>query len=111
MLQFRRDGLAGLALLDEPGEISAVAALYQRLGEPGELAVIDPTLAPGDLLGTADTQALPLLDRLHELRGLQQRIVRTGVQPSKAPAHPLEPQIATCEISPVDVGDLELTTR
>src|ERR1700754_3779189 len=61
------------ARLEQAEQVFAVTALAQRKGDALELHVRDEALPPGDLLGAADAQALPLLDHLHVGRGLVQR--------------------------------------
>ena len=43
-----------------------------------------------NLFRAADFQALAILDRLDEHRGLQQRLVRAGVEPGDAAAEQLD---------------------
>ena len=49
-------------------QVDAVAALGQVVGQAGEAVVVEPAVAPGDLLDAADLLALPLLDDVDELR-------------------------------------------
>jgi hypothetical protein len=42
-----------------------------------------------------------------ELRGLEQRVVRAGVEPGGAAAEELDVQLAALEVEAVEVGDLE----
>src|SRR3712207_4270166 len=65
--------VAALAVGEEAEEVVAVAALAERFGRPHEARVVQPAVAPGDLLDAADLQALALLDHRHELGGLAQR--------------------------------------
>ena len=89
-------------------EILSVPALQQRLGEAAQLGGADQPHLEGDLLDAGDLQALALLDRLHEGRGVEQRVARAGVEPGKAAAQAFDVQAAVLEIEPVEVGDLEL---
>ena len=43
--------------------------------------------------------------------GLEQRVVRAGVEPGEAAAHDLDVELAALEVDAVDVGDLELAAR
>ena len=51
---------------------------------------VDPALPRGDLLRAADLEALPLLDRAHEVPGVEQAGVRAGVEPGEAAPHALD---------------------
>ena len=46
-----------------------------------------------------------------KLRGLEQRLVRAGVEPGDAAAQHLDAELAPLEVGAVDVGDLELAAR
>ena len=67
-----------------PDEILAVCGMFQRLGKPQQLFGIDEALGEGDLLGTGDLQALTFLNDVDELRCLQQRFMRAGIEPRVA---------------------------
>src|SRR5581483_8387367 len=67
-------------------QVLAIAALAQPRRQPFQLRRVDQAEAVGDLLGTGDLQALALLDGLHVLAGLEQRIVGAGIQPGVAAA-------------------------
>ena len=72
---------------------------------------LDPAGAIGDLLRAGDLQALALLERGDELAGLEQAVVRAGVEPGVAAADDLDVEVAALEVARVDVGDLELAAR
>jgi hypothetical protein len=76
--------------------------------QPGEVVAPDPALVERDLLEARDLEALTVLDRLDEVRCLEQRLVRPGVEPRHAAAHQLDAQLAARQIREVHVGDLEL---
>jgi hypothetical protein len=63
----------------------------------------------GDLFGTADKQALPMLDRSNELGGLQERVVRASVEPRIAASKLDDLQLFEAQIVPVYIADLEFT--
>src|SRR3954452_23460499 len=69
------------AVVQEPEQVLAVAALLERAGQRDQPVVVDEAAPPGDLLDAADLPALPLLDDLHELGRLHHRGVGAGVQP------------------------------
>src|SRR5580698_5213915 len=69
----------------------------------------DEAFQVGDLFGTADEQALPMLDRSHELGGLQERVVSAGVEPRIAASELDDLQFFETQIVPVYIADLELT--
>jgi hypothetical protein len=74
-------------------------------------AARDPAGAVGDLLRAGDLQALALLQRGDELAGVEQAVVRAGVQPGIAAAHDLDLELALLQVACVDLGDLELAAR
>jgi hypothetical protein len=55
-------------------------------------------LAVGDLLDAGDLQPLAFLDGLHEIRRLQQRVVRARVEPGEAASQALDPQLPRLQI-------------
>src|ERR1700738_4834853 len=95
----------------QPLQIFAVFAVLYGLDQAAEAGIVDIALAPGDLLGAADLQALAVLDRLDELRGAQEVRGRAGVEPGIAAPQSLDVQPALPEIVRVDVGDLEFAAR
>src|SRR6476646_10704867 len=92
-------------------QVLAVAVLAQRLREREQPIAVDPGVLVGDLLGAGDLEALPRLDRLDEVRGLQQRLVRARVEPRVAAPEALDHQLAAFQVAPVEIGDLELAAR
>src|SRR5580704_16375232 len=64
----------------------------------------------GDFFGTADKQALPMLDRSYELSGLQERVVSAGVEPRITASKLDDLQLLEAQIVPVYIADLEFTT-
>ena len=59
-------------LPDESVQAPAVPGLRERLGVHEQLSVVDPPIAPGDLLDATDLRPLPVLDDPHELAGVLQ---------------------------------------
>ncbi len=98
-------------LLDHAQEVLPVRVRAHRPGNPRDVVGADVPHAVGDLLDAGHHEALPLLDRLHEERRLQQRLVGAGVEPRDAAPEPLDVQRAPLEVVEVDVGDLELAAR
>src|SRR5882672_7903366 len=92
-------------------QILAVFAFPDRLDQQGEAGIVDIALAPGDLLGAADLQALAILDGLDELGGAQQARRRAGVEPGIAAAQFLDGEASVLQVMRIDVGDLEFTAR
>ncbi len=97
--------------LEQPQQIRAIARFLQPRARRLHGRIVDPTLAPGDLLGRRDLEALARLDGLHELPGLEERLEGARVEPRKATAHALDEEIAAGKIRAVDIGDLELAPR
>ena len=52
-----------------------------------------------------------LLDRLDEVRGLEQRLMRAGIEPRHAAPEHLHFEFAATEVVEVHVGDLQLPAR
>src|SRR3990172_2369011 len=92
-------------------QVLAVTRLAERGGASLQLAVVDPTLPPGDLLGTGNFETLPLLDRGDERAGLEERIVRSGVEPRVTAPQELHREPLLLEVETVEIGDLQLAAR
>src|SRR5665811_1319052 len=99
---------ASPALGEHAVQIGAVAALYQRVGQVGQLGVGQPPVAPGDLLDAADLEPLPGLHDVDELAGLQQALEGAGVEPCRAARQDGDGQVPALQVDLVDSGDLEL---
>ncbi|MNE68304.1 hypothetical protein D3C80_1639570 [compost metagenome] len=63
-----------------------------------------------DLFKARHFQTLAVLDGLHVLRGFQQAIVSTGIEPGKAAAEAFDTQVAALQVGVVDVCDFKLAT-
>src|SRR5678815_643080 len=92
-------------------QIRSVAALPHAPAERQELRAVDPAVVEGDLLDTRDLETLPLLDRLDEMRGIEQRVVRAGVQPRIAAPQHFDAQSAAAQVALVEIGDLQFAAR
>ena len=93
----------------EAQQILAVVVLSERLGELVDLLSRDVAHAVGNLFEACDFEALASLDGLDKGCGLQQGVVRAGIEPGVAAAHGLDVELMAREVGLVDVGDLELT--
>src|SRR5690606_1251878 len=72
-------------LAQQPVEILSVAVLAAvAVGSGAQPLGADVALAPGDLLGRGDLEALPLLHRGDEVRRIQQAVRRAGIEPGEA---------------------------
>ena len=80
--------------VEQVEQVLAVRAARQMRGQLAQLRVIDEPEVVRDLLGAGDLQPLPQLHRLDEVRRLQQRLLRAGVEPRKAAAELLDAQFA-----------------
>src|SRR5204863_3330879 len=65
----------------------------------------------GQLLQAGDVEALSLLQRLDERPRLQQCLRSPSVQPSGPASENLDGEPSLSQVSHVDLGDFELTTR
>ena len=102
----RRAGSVGR--LQHSQQVLTVGVLAHRLRDPLDVVAADVAHAIGDFLDAADHQPLALFDGLHELRGLEQRLVRAGVEPGDAAPELFDRERAPSEIVAVDVGNFEL---
>src|SRR4029079_17187746 len=75
-----------------------------------EVLVREEAHPPADLLGDADANALTSLQRPDEVAGVVERVKGAGVEPCGSPREHLDLELATVEVDPVEVGDLELAT-
>ena len=97
-----------LLFMQKIEQIHAVRIAAERGDETPQTGVVDEAHAPGDFLGTADLEPLPLLDGFDERGSLQQRLVRPGVQPGGAAAEDVHGQRAVGEIGEIQIRDLQL---
>src|SRR4029077_8101099 len=102
---------AGERAVGERDQVLAIGVLAQWLSQREQLRPRDPATLEGDLLGAGDLQTLALLDRLDEVRRLQKRFVRPGIQPRIAATEALDHELAALQVAAVEIGDLELATR
>src|SRR5690349_15452150 len=91
------------ALFAEVNQIAAIGRFGQRLSAGAQLSRIDIAVEEGNLLEAGDLNALPVLDRVHELGRLKQAVVRAGVEPRKAAGQRLDRKVASFQIGAVDV--------
>ena len=66
-------------------DVVAVRRLAERRSEGGERRDVDVAHPERDLLQARDANALAVLQHLDELRRLEQRVVRAGVEPRHPP--------------------------
>src|SRR5262249_19167283 len=95
-------------VVDETAQIVAVRVAAHRGRQPQHVGRGDIAHPKRDLLDAGDHEPLALLQRLDEVRRLQERLVRPGVEPRDTPAEALDVQLARAEIGEVDVRDLQL---
>src|ERR1051325_1601620 len=108
----RRDAVrAQRFVVQQRQEVLAVRAVAQLFGEAAHAVRIDQPEVIRHLLGARDLQPLPQLHGLDEVRRLQQRFLRAGVEPRVAAAELLDAQLAALEVDAVQIGDLQLAAR
>src|SRR5580658_308670 len=105
-----RVGLSGLAFRDAQ-YVAAIFGLLERAAELAQLFLGDEAAAIGDLLEAGDLGSLPFLHHMHELRGLEQRVMRARIEPGIAVAELLDRELAALEIGSVHIGDLVFAAR
>jgi hypothetical protein len=91
---------------DEPQQVLPVAAFDEGLGEGAHFLPADKTLPVSRFLDAADFQSLPLLDHLHELAGLHERMKGAGVEPGGAAVEYAHFELPGLQVGLVDIGDL-----
>src|SRR5688572_2962781 len=96
----------GQLLGQEPQQVLPIAALRQRLRERFELGGVDVAHAVGNLLRAGDLETLASFDDRDELRGLEHRLVRAGIQPRKSTAERNHFELVLLEVPAIDVRDL-----
>src|SRR5262245_53703640 len=69
------------------------------------------THPPRHFFDAADLHPLARFDDLYEIRGLNERLGSSRVEPGEAPAALLNPQHAALQVFSIDVRDLELASR
>src|SRR3546814_1391731 len=72
---------------------------------------VDKALPIGDLFRAGDLQALAFLHDPDIGGRIQQRCVRAGVEPGKAASHQLDMEIASFQITSVEIGDFQFAAR
>src|SRR5216684_384632 len=96
------------ARLERAKEILAIRALLQALGFAADVVSGHESEEVGDLLGTGDLQALAQLDLLDEVRGAEERLLGTSIEPGVAAAELFDVQGPLLQIATIEIGDLEL---
>src|SRR5690242_8034229 len=86
------------------GTAQLVRALQQLVGS--KIAELQ-----ADLLQTHDLQTLPLFDGADEGTRIMQAVMSAGVEPRISSSEPGNPKLVTFHVSPIDIGDLQLTAR
>ena len=72
---------------------------------------VDEAKPIGNFLGTSDAQSGPVLDHLDELRSLVEMLERTAIESGHAAAEIDHPQALLLEVTPIEVGNLQLAAR
>src|SRR5271165_5466513 len=112
LVNFMRPTASNLRLfVDDAQQIFAIAALFQRPSQFYQLIRADESRAPGDLFDASDFEALSLLDDAHEHTGIEQGIVRSGIEPCGTAAQQLNVQFADLEVCTVQIRDFQLSPR
>src|SRR6266542_4284078 len=96
--------------LQQIQEVLAVG-VGQAVGERLELTSSDEALVIGDLFDAGDLETLPELDGLDEGGGLQERLMRSRVEPREPSREGLDVELAAGQVLTIDVRDLELAAR
>src|SRR5260221_6597121 len=90
-------------------QVRTVFTLAVAVGQLDEAWLVDEAHAVGDFFDTGDASALPLLQDVHELAGLDQAFMCARVEPCHAATHELHPGLALADISAGSVPEFELS--
>src|ERR1700722_8589286 len=85
-------------LFEHAQQIFAVTAFFERLRQSDHLFRRNESRTPGNLFHAGYLQSLPLLDDAHEHAGIEQGVVRAGIEPCRAAGQPLDVQLANFEV-------------
>src|SRR4051812_3227796 len=99
-----------VSVLQHAQQVLTVGTRGQTCRQPPQLVGVDVAHVIRDFLYRGDEQTLPLFHRLHEIRGVDERVVRAGVEPGDAARQGLHVQLSPIEVLAVDIGDLELAS-
>src|SRR3569623_74952 len=90
-------------------QVFAVTAFAKRLQKPNKLSVVDPFLSPRNFFRRGDFDALTPLERCDELAGIEEGLMRAGIEPGKPPSHDLGVESTIFEIAPIAVRNLQFS--
>src|SRR3954469_4085107 len=107
----RRSSRALFALARDVEQVLSIMALLQLPPESGEVFARDVAHPERDLLDAGDLDALPMLQYLHEVRRVEEAIVRAGIEPRHAAAEIDEAGASRSQIRVVEIGDLQFAAR
>src|SRR5580658_11137152 len=102
-------GLATRGLLMNASEIRAVGAAPHAVSKTSKGLQCDEPHPKCDLFDARDLEPLALFERLDEARSLQHRLGSPSIEPRDASTQALDVKPAALEVSPIHVGDLELS--
>ena len=94
----------------ESEQVLAIGVVLERCPEFLQLSIVDPSVAPGNFLGTRDRQTLSRLDRLDKVARLKQRLEGPGIKPGGSTTEQFDIEFALLEINVVDAGDFQFTS-
>ena len=104
------DGERTSQFFDACQQVPSIFVL-QRFGECFQLARRDESLVQRHFLDASHLEALPALDRRNEAAGLDERFVRSRVQPRVTAAKGDAVQLIAPQVLAIDVRNLQFTTR
>jgi len=92
-------------------QILAIAGLSQFRSQGPDSVPVDETHLKGDFLRTTHFQTLACRHRTDELAGLEQGIVRSGIEPCMPAAKDFDHQLVAFQIEIIKCRDLQLAAR
>ena len=98
-------------LVHQAKKILPVFSVRDRSRLIAHLLGVDISESERNFLEASDLETLPRFHDLHEIGGLQKGVGRAGIEPGNSASDPLHMELAALEISPVEIGDLQLPAR
>ncbi len=87
--------------------VATFGASCRQLFEMIEADIAEPQR---DLFRTGDAESLTLFKDLDKMAGLDQQLMRAGIQPGKTAPKDFDEKIPALEVGAVQIGDFQLAT-
>lgn len=97
--------------VQDPFEVRSIIRVLAACQQLRELCCVYEPLEKGDFLEAGDFQTLPLLQGLDEIRGLQQCVGRSGIEPGRASPEAFDMKQSIVEVLTIEIGYFQLAPR